>query len=96
MFFKKKKEEAVEKAEKKELLYRENIRVNCEPASKEQVIRTVGQMLCGPAVCRCDGGKREELFDLYGQRPCASAWRGSGEKRSEGIRNRSDDISERD
>ena len=45
MFFKKKKEEAVEKAEKKELLYRENIRVNCEPASKEQVIRTVGQML---------------------------------------------------
>lgn len=40
MFFKKKKEE-----EKKELLYRENIRVGCEPAAKEQVIRTVGQML---------------------------------------------------
>ena len=39
MLFKKKKEE------KKELLYRENIRVNCESAPKEQVIRTVGQML---------------------------------------------------
>ena len=43
MFFKKKKEE--KNQEKKELLYRENIRVNCEYAAKEQVIRTVGQML---------------------------------------------------
>ena len=43
MLFKKKKEE--KKEEKKELLYRENIRVNCESAPKEQVIRTVGQML---------------------------------------------------
>ena len=42
MFFKKKKEE---KTEKKELLYRENIRVNCASADKEQVIRSVGQML---------------------------------------------------
>ena len=40
MFFKSKKKE-----EKKELLYRENIRVNCSPASKEDVIREVGQML---------------------------------------------------
>lgn len=39
MLFSKKKEE------KKELLYRENIRVNCSPASQEQVIRQVGQML---------------------------------------------------
>lgn len=35
MFFKK----------KKELLYRENIRVNCEPDTQEAVIRKVGQML---------------------------------------------------
>ncbi|MGN1377842.1 MAG: PTS sugar transporter subunit IIA [Dorea sp.] len=40
MFFKSKKKE-----EKKELLYRENIRVNCPPASQEEVIRKVGQML---------------------------------------------------
>lgn len=40
MFFKSKKKE-----EKKELLYRENIRVNCPPASQEEVIREVGQML---------------------------------------------------
>lgn len=39
MFFKSKKQE------KKELLYRENIRVNCAPESQEQVIRKVGQML---------------------------------------------------
>jgi len=43
MLFKKKKEEAA--PEKKELLYRKNIRVNCEPDTQEQVIRTVGQML---------------------------------------------------
>lgn len=42
MLFKKKKETATEK---KELLYRENIRVNCEPMDKEQVIRSVGQLL---------------------------------------------------
>ena len=40
MFFKNKKKE-----EKKELLYRENIRVNCKSASKEEVIRQVGEML---------------------------------------------------
>lgn len=40
MFFKSKKKE-----EKKELLLRENICVNCEPESQEQVIRKVGQML---------------------------------------------------
>lgn len=40
MLFKSKKKE-----EKKKLLYRENIRVNCSPASKEEVIRQVGQML---------------------------------------------------
>lgn len=31
--------------EKKELLYRENIRVNCRPDTQENVIRKVGQML---------------------------------------------------
>ncbi len=33
------------KPKKKELLYEENVRVNCKAQSKEQVIRTVGQML---------------------------------------------------
>lgn len=46
MFFKKKKEaERVEKAEKKELLYKENIKVGCKPDTQENVIRAVGQML---------------------------------------------------
>lgn len=43
MFFKKKKEE--KPIEKKELLYRENIRVNCAADTQENVIRQVGQML---------------------------------------------------
>lgn len=33
------------KPKKKELLYEENVRVNCKAAPKEEVIRTVGQML---------------------------------------------------
>lgn len=41
MFFKKKEK----KAEKKELLYRENIRVNCKADDQETIIRQVGQML---------------------------------------------------
>lgn len=41
MFFKSKPK----KEEKKELLYRENIRVNCSPDTKENIIRQVGQML---------------------------------------------------
>ena len=40
MFFKSKKKE-----EKKKLLYRENIRVNCKPDTQEAVIRQVGEML---------------------------------------------------
>ena len=43
LFRAKKKEEKNE--EKKGLLLRENIRVNCEAKSKEEVIRIVGQML---------------------------------------------------
>ena len=43
MFFKKKKEEKA--PEGKALLYRENIRVNCEAQPQEEVIRQVGQML---------------------------------------------------
>lgn len=42
MLFKKKKDEP---KEKKELLYRENIRVNCKADTQEAVIRQVGQML---------------------------------------------------
>ena len=41
IFFKKKEE----KKEKKELLYRENVHVNCESDTKENIIRKVGQML---------------------------------------------------
>lgn len=33
------------KSKKKELLYEENVRVNCKAESKEEVIRMVGQML---------------------------------------------------
>ena len=33
------------KTEKKELLYRENIRVNCKAKTQEEVIKEVGQML---------------------------------------------------
>lgn len=33
------------KSKKKELLYRENVRVNCKVQSKEEVIREVGNML---------------------------------------------------
>lgn len=45
MFFRKKKEEAKPEQTKKELLYRENIKVGCTPDTQENVIRQVGQML---------------------------------------------------
>ena len=45
MFFRKKKEEAKPEQTKKELLYRENIKVGCRPDTQENVIRQVGQML---------------------------------------------------
>lgn len=44
MFFKSKKKEE-KKVEKKELLYRENIRTGCKGDTQEAVIRQVGQML---------------------------------------------------
>lgn len=44
MFFKSSKKE-MKKAEKKELIYRENIKVNCKPDTQENVIREVGKML---------------------------------------------------
>ncbi len=37
------------KSKKKELLYRENVRVNCTPKSKEEVNREVGKMLVDAA-----------------------------------------------
>lgn len=43
------------KTKKKELLYRENIRVGCRADSQEQVIREVGQMLV-------DGGYVEQPY----------------------------------
>lgn len=45
MFFKKKKEEPKVEQVKKELLYRENIKVGCKADTQENVIRQVGQML---------------------------------------------------
>lgn len=42
MFFKFKEKE---EKQKKELLYRENIRVNCKAKAQDEVIREVGQML---------------------------------------------------
>ncbi|MFI3171428.1 MAG: PTS sugar transporter subunit IIA [Eubacteriales bacterium] len=48
MFFKKKKEAEVKVEEtsvKKELLYKENIQINCPSDTQENVIRTIGQML---------------------------------------------------
>ena len=46
MFFKKKKDASeIGSVEKKELLYRENIRVNCKADTKEALIRQVGKML---------------------------------------------------
>lgn len=44
MFFKS-KEKAEKQKSKKELLYRENIRVNCKGKAQDEVIREVGQML---------------------------------------------------
>lgn len=45
MFFRNKKKEEKKEAEKKELLYRENIIVGCKADTQENVIRKVGQML---------------------------------------------------
>lgn len=45
MFFRKKKEEPKAEPVKKELLYRENIKVGCKADTQENVIRQVGQML---------------------------------------------------
>ena len=97
MFFKKKKEE--KNQEKKELLYRENIRVNCESAAKEQVIRTVGQMLV-------DSGyvdqpyvdamvERKDFFYFYGKRTGTAARCGIGKKRGESFRHCGYDVSKR-
>lgn len=66
MFFRKKKEE---KSPKKELLYRENIRVNCTPDTQENVIRKVGRMLVDTGYVEepyIDAMlKREQSFSTY-------------------------------
>lgn len=41
-----KKKEKAEEAKKPELLEKKNIRLNCKPMPKDDVIRAVGQMLC--------------------------------------------------
>lgn len=58
------------KEEKKlELLYRENVKVNCKPDTKENVIRAVGQMLVDTGYVEqpyVDAMvKREESFSTY-------------------------------
>lgn len=67
MFFKKSKKE--EKPVKKELLLRENIRVNCEPDTQEAVIRKVGQMLVDSGYVKqsyVDGMiEREKTFSTF-------------------------------
>ena len=41
-----KKKETVAELKKQELLEKKNIRLNCKPMPKEEVIRAVGRMLC--------------------------------------------------
>lgn len=45
MFFNKKSKEVKEEQKKLPLLYPQNVRVNCKADKKENIIRTVGQML---------------------------------------------------
>ena len=59
MFFTKKK---VEKKEENGILKKENIKLNCKVASKEEAIKAVGQMLCDSI----DGMmEREKTFVTY-------------------------------
>lgn len=64
MFFKSKKKE-----EKKDLLYRENIKVNCQPKSQEEIIREMGQMLVDTGYVEAPYIeamlKREESFSTF-------------------------------
>lgn len=57
------------KSKKKELLLRENIRVNCKADTQEQVIRQVGQMLVGSGYVKqsyVDGMvEREKTFSTF-------------------------------
>ena len=57
------------KSRKKELLLRENIRVNCKPDTQEQVIRQVGQMLVDSGYVKqsyVDGMvEREKTFSTF-------------------------------
>ena len=83
MFFKSKKETA-QKAEtapvieKKELLYRENIRTGCAPATKQEAILVAGKMLgdrlCRAGICRGDARERKNMFHIHGKRTCSSTW----------------------
>ena len=67
MFFKSSKKET-KKAEKKELIYRENIKVNCKPDTQENVIREVGKMLVDTGyvgkriILRYDGNEKHMLY----------------------------------
>ncbi len=64
MFFSKKSKE-----EKKELLQKENIKINCTLTSKEEIIKTVGQMLVDTGYVKAayvDGMlEREKSFSTF-------------------------------
>ena len=66
MFFTKKK---VEKKEENGILKKENIKLNCKVASKEEAIKAVGQMLCDSGYVDADyiDGmmEREKTFVTY-------------------------------
>ncbi|MBP3457704.1 MAG: PTS sugar transporter subunit IIA [Lachnospiraceae bacterium] len=69
MFFQKKNKKEESKVEKLALLYPENVRIGCKADTKENVIRTVGQMLVDAGYVNqsyVDAMlKREESFSTY-------------------------------
>ena len=69
MFFQRKGKKEENNEKKLELLYQENVKVNCKADKKENVIRAVGQMLVDTGYVNqsyVDAMvKREESFSTY-------------------------------
>ena len=84
MLFKSKK-----KTEKKELLYRENIKVNCKAKPQEEVIKEVGQMLV-------DAGYVEQpsIEAMVKREESCSTFMGNGLALPHGIEEAKKDIKE--
>lgn len=63
--------------EKKELLYRENIRTGCAPATKQEAIMAAGKMLVETGYVEPEYAEamleRKNMFHIYGKRTCSSA-----------------------